>query len=217
MQSSPVPADCARYEGQFSRRAKRQRALYCHDWVVYAKTPLGGPAQTLEYLSRYTHRTAIGNGRVKAVFSNEMVFTVRGDQHGGKRTESLQGEESVRRYLLHILSKGIQPIRHYGVLASACKTDKLAQARLAMQMPAPNPKAAESTQAFTPRLAKIAVMQCPFCDAGTPKVVATLAASRQLLSGPSWRDNLGGHREVCGSTHVDVISHRARYHRSTLK
>ena len=38
--------------------------LYRHDWVVYAKTPLGGPAQVLEYLSRYTHRTAIGNERI---------------------------------------------------------------------------------------------------------------------------------------------------------
>ena len=40
---------------------ERQRQLYQHDWVVYAKTPLGGPVQVLEYLSRYTHRTAISN------------------------------------------------------------------------------------------------------------------------------------------------------------
>ncbi len=31
----------------------RQKQLYKHNWVVYAKTPLGGPAQVLEYLSRY--------------------------------------------------------------------------------------------------------------------------------------------------------------------
>ena len=147
---------------------------------MYAKTPLGGPTQTLEYLSRYTHRTAIGNERIKAVTPDEVVFTVRADEHGGKRTERLQGEEFVRRYLLHILPKGIKRIRHYGVLASACKTDKLAQARLALQMPAPNPKAAESAQAFMARLAKIAVMQCPCCQAGTLKVVATLAGYRQL-------------------------------------
>jgi hypothetical protein len=28
-------------------------ALRRHDWVVYAKQPLGGPAQVLEYLGRY--------------------------------------------------------------------------------------------------------------------------------------------------------------------
>jgi hypothetical protein len=32
--------------------------------VVYAKQPLGGPAQVLEYLGRYTHRVAISNERI---------------------------------------------------------------------------------------------------------------------------------------------------------
>jgi hypothetical protein len=31
-----------------------KRALYLHDWVVYANQPLGGPAQVLEYLGRYS-------------------------------------------------------------------------------------------------------------------------------------------------------------------
>lgn len=35
-----------------------------HDWVVYAKQPLGGPSQVLEYLGRYTHRVAISNERI---------------------------------------------------------------------------------------------------------------------------------------------------------
>ena len=63
----------------------RQRNLYRHDWVVYAKTPLGGPAQVMEYLSRYTHRTAIGNERIRAVSETQVAFTVRADEHGGKR------------------------------------------------------------------------------------------------------------------------------------
>lgn len=39
-------------QGTDSTWHERQRALYRHDWVVYAKTPLGGAAQVLEYLSR---------------------------------------------------------------------------------------------------------------------------------------------------------------------
>lgn len=39
-------------------------ALRRHGWVVYAKQPLGGPAQVLEYLGRYTHRVAISNERI---------------------------------------------------------------------------------------------------------------------------------------------------------
>ena len=162
--------------------AERHKQLYRHDWVVYAKAPLGGPAQVLEYLSRYTHRTAMGNERIKAITPNAVVFTVRTNDQGGKRTERLQGVEFVRRFLLHILPKGIKRIRHYGVLASACKTDKLNQARLALQMPPPNPKAAESAQAFMARVAKLEVMQCPCCKASTLKVVATLAGRRTLPS-----------------------------------
>ena len=162
--------------------AERQRALYRHDWVVYAKTPLGGPAQVLEYLSRYTHRTAIGNERIKTITPEEVAFTVRADAQGGKRRVRLRGAEFVRRFLLHVLPLGLKRIRHYGVLASACKTDKLKQARLALRMPPINPKAAESAQAFMARVAKLEVMQCPFCKAGTLKVVATLAGRWTLPS-----------------------------------
>jgi hypothetical protein len=159
---------------------KRQRELYRHDWVVYAKTPLGGPAQTLEYLSRYTHRTAIGNERIKAATPREVVFTVRANDQGGKRTERLGGGEFIRRYLLHVLPTGIKRIRHYGVLASACKTDKLSAARQALQMPSANRQALESAQVFMARVARIETMQCPCCKLGSLKVVATLMGCRQL-------------------------------------
>jgi hypothetical protein len=69
-----------------TRWRKRHKQLYKHAWVVYAKTPLGGPAQMLAYLSRYTHRTAIGNERIKAITPNEVVFTVRADNKGGNRS-----------------------------------------------------------------------------------------------------------------------------------
>lgn len=40
---------------------KWRNALYQKPWVVYAKRPFGGPKQVLEYLGRYTHKTAISN------------------------------------------------------------------------------------------------------------------------------------------------------------
>jgi len=52
-----------------------RKALYRHDWVVCAKTPLGGRVQVLDYLSRYTHRMAIGNERIKAITpQGDVVF-----------------------------------------------------------------------------------------------------------------------------------------------
>lgn len=158
-----------------------RRALYRHDWVVYAKTPLGGPAQVLAYLSRYTHRTAIGNERIKAVTpQGGVVFSVRADDHGGKRLMMLPGDEFIRRFLLHVLPSGIKRIRHYGVLANGCKKTQLARARQALAQPAPNPQALEAAQAFMARVARIDTLACPQCKTGRLQVVACVAGARFL-------------------------------------
>lgn len=159
---------------------ERQRVLYRHDWVVYAKAPLGGPAQALEYLSRYTHRTAIGNERIRAVTDSEVVFTVRADDKGGKKKIRLAGCEFVRRVLLHVLPGGIKRIRHYGVLAAACKGQKLDAARRDLQMPIPNWQAIESARDFLQRVARIDAQQCPCCECGRLRCVQTVAAPRWL-------------------------------------
>ena len=147
--------------------------------MVYAKTPLGGPAQVLDYLSRYTHRTAIGNERIKAMTKNEVVFTVRANDAGGKRKVRLPGTEFIGRFLLHILPTGIKRIRHYGVLASASKGIKLTQAQAALHMPVPNARAIESAQDFMVRVAKIDVVRCPRCSKRM-RVVAQLAGLTHL-------------------------------------
>ncbi|MDP1595231.1 MAG: IS91 family transposase [Hydrogenophaga sp.] len=159
---------------------ERQKALYRHDWVVYAKTPLGGAAHVLEYLSRYTHRTAISNERIRSLDAEQVVFTVRADDKGGKRIRKLEGTEFVRRFLLHVLPKGIKRLRHYGVLASACKGVKLGAARQALQMPALNPRAVESARDFMMRVAKVDVMVCPCCKTGRLRVIDVLAGNRRL-------------------------------------
>jgi hypothetical protein len=159
---------------------QRQKQLYQHDWVVYAKAPLGGPAQVLEYLSRYTHRTAISNERIRSITEGEVAFTVRANDHGGKRLERLPGVEFVRRYLLHVLPSGIKRIRHYGVLAPCCKGAKLNAARLALQMPGINQEAQESAQAFMARVARIDVRLCPACKLGRLRTVEVLAGAKRL-------------------------------------
>ncbi|BCO25275.1 IS91 family transposase ISWz1 [Rhodoferax lithotrophicus] len=153
-------------QGDADAWCDRQRRLYKHDWVVYAKAPLGGPAQVLEYLSRYTHRTAISNERIRSINKGEVAFTVRANDKGGKRLHTMDGTEFVRRFLLHVLPTGVKRIRHYGVLASSCKGKKLKAARLAVQMPALNPQALESAQGFMARVARIDVGLCPVCKVG---------------------------------------------------
>ena len=167
-------------QGDTKAWCARQRQLYKHKWVVYAKTPLGGPAQVLEYLSRYTHRTAISNERIRAITAEEVAFTVRANDRGGKRLERLDGAEFVRRFLLHVLPTGVKRIRHYGVLASACKGVMLSAARTALQMPQPTAQAMESAQGFMARVAKIDASMCPCCKVGRLQVTAVLQGQVRL-------------------------------------
>ena len=96
----------------------------------------------------------------------------------------------MRRFLLHVLPTGVKRIRHYGVLASACKGKKLCAARLALQMPALNPQALESAQAFMARVTKMDVGLCPVCKVGHLRTVEVLAGARQLPAPgfKSWAD-----------------------------
>ena len=54
-------------------------------WVDYAKQLLGGPAQVLEYLRRYSHRVAISNVRILGMDGNSVRFRVRDSANGNRK------------------------------------------------------------------------------------------------------------------------------------
>ena len=89
-------------------------------WVVYAKPPFGSPAHVLHYLARYTHRVAISNHRLVAVTDDTVSFRWKDYRHGSQiRTLTLEADEFLRRFLLHVLPKRFVRIRYFGVLAAA--------------------------------------------------------------------------------------------------
>ena len=163
------------------QRKQRLQGLRRHDWVVYAKTPLAGPAAVLDYLSRYTHRTAIGNERLVAIDADKVRFRVRADDTGAKRTVALDGGQFVGRLLQHVLPPGFKRIRHYGLLAPAAKTERLALARQLLAMPQANPQAREDAQAFMRRVAAIDVACCPHCRLGRWRLMQEIPADRSAL------------------------------------
>jgi hypothetical protein len=91
------------------------------DWVVYAKRPFSGPGAVLEYLSRYTHRVAISNRRIKQYDHHTVTFQwkdYRAKGHRRFKTMQLTADEFIRRFLIHILPSGFHRIRHFGLLAN---------------------------------------------------------------------------------------------------
>jgi Putative transposase/Transposase zinc-binding domain len=106
------------------------RPLYAKDWVVHSKPPFGGPEQVLKYLARYTHRVAISNRRLLKVQEGCVTFRYKdyADGHCHK-TMTLEAVEFLRRFVQHVLPKGFLKIRHYGLLASRYRQDKLRRSR----------------------------------------------------------------------------------------
>src|SRR6516162_247230 len=91
-------------------------------WFVWAKPPFSGPEAVLAYLARYTHRVAIANSRLIALEERGVTFRYKDYRRNGQaryRTMTLSADEFIRRFLLHVLPKGLHRIRHYGLLASA--------------------------------------------------------------------------------------------------
>ena len=81
-------------------------------WVVYAKPPFGGPQQVLEYLGRYTHRVAIANQRLIDCVDGKVRFHWKDYRHDSRqKVMTLDVDEFIRRFLLHVLPSGFQRIR----------------------------------------------------------------------------------------------------------
>lgn len=149
------------------------------DWVVYCKPPFAGPEQVLKYLGQYTHRIGISNHRLISLESGEVTFRYKDRVNGNKtRTMKLPALEFLRRFLLHVVPKGLVRIRHYGFLANAVRRASMARVRelLGVSDPPANPAPeGETWQERLLRLTGVDVLQCPKCADGRLKNVAILA------------------------------------------
>ena len=107
--------------------------LFSKKWVVYAKPPFSKPENVVEYLGRYTQKIAISNHRITHInkVQKQVTFWVKDYKQGGKKRKlTLTNDEFIRRFSLHILPKGFTRIRHYGILSSGWKKEKLPNLQL---------------------------------------------------------------------------------------
>ena len=99
--------------------ASLRESLYSKNWIVYAKSPFGGPVQVIEYLGRYTHKVAISNHRIVSIDDDKVSFTYKDYADNSKqKTMTLEATEFLRRFCLHLLPRGFRKIRYYGFMAN---------------------------------------------------------------------------------------------------
>ena len=146
------------------------------EWVVYSKKPFGGPEAVLAYLSRYTHRVAISNRRLISADETAVTFKFKDYRIEGPeryKTMTLATDEFIRRFLMHVLPKGLHRIRHYGLLTNSRRAENVTKARELLAVPErveepDDPKAAE------PGEPHVLPRPCPCCG-GRMIVIETFA------------------------------------------
>lgn len=139
------------------------------DWVVYCKPPFGGPEQVLGYLANYTHRIAISNSRIVSFAGDRVSFRYRDYAHGNiDKLLTLDVDEFLRRFLLHVLPPRLVRIRYYGFLANRTRGSSIELARQLID------------GRFLPPVPVLPAddHRCPHCGTGTLRVVGPVPPER---------------------------------------
>ena len=158
-----------------------QNKLYGKKWVVYCKPPFNGAQGALQYLGRYTHRVAISNDRILTLEDGRVSFRWRDYADGDKnKVMTLEADEFIRRFLLHILPPRFTKIRHYGILANRLRKYFISLARFLLgssQVEVKARKPHETWQEWFRRVSGIDVTLCPVCKKGRMVTVEILYPS----------------------------------------
>ena len=149
------------------------------NWLCYMKEPFGSPEVVVKYIGRYTHRVAISDSRINSISDGRINFDYKKYQNGivypGKMT--LDAEEFIRRFLLHVIPSGFKRIRHYGFLAAGERTKALAAARSLLEAAAQ--KLADAQSAFDAWFTDSDNrLSCPQCQRGLLQVCEIIAPQR---------------------------------------
>ena len=148
------------------------------EWVVYSKPCLVHTETVVDYLGRYSHRTALSDSRLLRFDGEEVALSYTDYRDGDRRkVMTLSGEELLRRFLLHVLPKGFMRVRHFGFLANRCRARRLPEIRAAIDATPTETRRAKTAQA-EPR-PTFDGYPCPSCRSGRLRVRAALAPQRR--------------------------------------
>ena len=141
--------------------------LYDKEWVVYCKPPFGSAEHVVDYLGRYTHRVAISNNRIEAFENGYVTFKWKDYSDSNKEKHmTLESEEFIRRFLMHILPSKFVKIRHYGILSNRNRMTKLKRCKQILKVSAIKiqDKLKLTTAELLFKLTGIDINKCPCCN-----------------------------------------------------
>lgn len=94
--------------------AQVPKAVWKKNWVVDIDK-VGSGREALKYLTPYIFRVAISNKNILKVSDQDVTFRYRDRKQPGYQTKTLPAEQFISRFLQHVLPKGFQKVRTYGL------------------------------------------------------------------------------------------------------
>lgn len=142
-------------------------AVWQKDWGVHLQ-PFGSGENVIKYLGRYVCRTAIGDSRIVAITDSHVSFRWKDRANSNApRIDTIPGSEFVKRYLRHVLPRGLRAVRYYGYCHPAAKTKR---ERVAFHTGRPLLVGAAALAAPKPPH----IVSCPCCDEPMKKLIRLL-------------------------------------------
>lgn len=161
------------------------KAAWTKPWIVHCAAWGAGEQAVLDYLARYIFRVAIANSRIVGLDDQTVAIRYKKRKSNRWRTCRMPGREFMRRFLQHVLPKGLHKVRYFGLWRPAKRErERAARARLLLRLerPArPDQGAAPVDKAIAPFMkhagpAKAQV--CPCCKGGPLICVGRLTPKR---------------------------------------
>jgi len=118
---------------------------------------VGSGETAVKYLAPYVFRVALSNRNILALKNGRVTFRYRDAKTDTTQTTTLPAEQFIRRFLHHVLPRGFQKVRTYGLLHPK-QRDSLARVKellhhkgLGDAKPVPRPAKPISGGSPTPR------------------------------------------------------------------
>jgi hypothetical protein len=169
----PVKALSQIFRAVFLQMARRElpgvnipKVPWNKSWWIDCRPTVQGTERVLQYLARYVHKTAFSNRRLISIDGGKITFRYQKCGERRWRITRLPAHEFMRRFLQHVLPRGMHKIRYYGIWNPANRS-WLRKAQLllgASQLPeatSDEPRDVSADEPLHPR------RTCPHCQQGS--------------------------------------------------
>ena len=183
----PVKALAKRVRGKLRAALRKRRpdlvlpdAAWSKPWVVHCTAWGEGEQAVLTYLARYVFRIAITNSRIVGLDEHGVSIRYKVRKSNRWRTCRITGDEFMRRFLQHVLPKGLHKVRYFGLWHPA-RRELAARAHLLLALERPALTTAEDvTNRSADHTGRAQPRICPCCKQGPLICVARLTPKQAL-------------------------------------